>query len=130
MPTFTIYFAQLAGLYFIILGVILVLRKQTIIDLMPKMADDQPFVLLMGMIRIIIGLATLIGNGPWGAQALGILVALIGWITLIRGIAMLLVTPEQQRRLIEYWRRDAAYYVAVAIVLVLGIYLAGAGFTS
>jgi hypothetical protein len=130
MPTFTIYFAQLAGLYFIILGVILVLRKRTIIDLMPKMVDNQPFVFLVGMIRIIIGLATLIGNGPWGVQTLGIVVALIGWVTLIRGIGTLLVTPEQQRRLIDYWRRDATYYVAVAIVLVLGIYLVGAGFTS
>jgi hypothetical protein len=82
------------------------------------------------MICIIIGLATLIGNGPWGAQALGIVVALIGWITLLRGIAMQLVSPEQQRRLIDYWRRDAAYYIAAVIVLVLGIYLAGAGFTS
>jgi hypothetical protein len=127
MPTFTIYFAQLAGLYFIILGVILVLRKRTIIDLMPKMADDQPFVFLTGMIRIIIGLATLIGNGPWGSQALGIVVALIGWITLIRGIAMLLVTPEQQRRLIDFWRRDAAYYVAALIVLVLASISQGPG---
>jgi hypothetical protein len=130
MPTFTIYFAQLAGLYFIILSVILALRKRTIIDLMPKLVDNQPFVFLVAMIRIVIGLATLIGNGPWGAQTLRIVVALIGWITLIRGIAMLLVTPEQQRRLIEYWRRDVTYYVAVAIVLVLGIYLAQAGFSS
>jgi hypothetical protein len=35
MPTFTIYFAQVAGPFFIILGVILILRKRTIIDLMP-----------------------------------------------------------------------------------------------
>jgi putative Mn2+ efflux pump MntP len=43
---------------------------------------------------------------------------------------MLLETPEQQRRLIEYFRRDAAYYIAFVIVLVLGIYLVRAGFTS
>jgi hypothetical protein len=34
MSTFTIYFAQLAGLYFIILGVILVVRKRSILELM------------------------------------------------------------------------------------------------
>jgi hypothetical protein len=130
MPTFTIYFAQLAGLYFIILGAILVLRKSTIIGLMPKLAENQPFVFFAGMIRIILGLAILIGNGPWGTHALVIVVALIGWVTLLRGIAMLLVTPEQERRLIDYWRRDATYYAAVALILALGIYLARAGFAS
>lgn len=130
MTTFTIYFAQLAGLYFIILGVILIVRKSTMIVLMPKMAENQPFVFLAGMIRIIIGLAILIGNGPWGNRALAIVVAFIGWITLARGVAMLLVTPQQQHKLIDYWRRDAAYYAAVAIVLVLGLYLARAGFAA
>ena len=130
MSTFTIYFAQLAGLYFIILGVILVVRKRSILELMPKLAENQPFVFLAGMIRIIVGLAILIGNGPWSAQVLSIVVALIGWVTLIRGIAMLLVTAERERKLIDYWRRDPVYYVAVAIVLLLGLYLARAGFAT
>ena len=130
MTAFTIYFAQLAGLYFIILGIILIARKGTIIDLMPKMVEIQPFVFFAGTIRIIIGLAVLIGNGPWGTRALSIVVALIGWITLVRGVAMLLVTPQQQRKLIDYWRHDAAYYTAVAIVLALGLYLARAGFAA
>ena len=59
-----------------------------------------------------------------------IVVALIGWVTLIRGIAMLLVTAERERKLIDYWRRDPVYYVAVAIVLLLGLYLARAGFAT
>jgi hypothetical protein len=130
MSTFIIYFAQLAGLYFIILGVILLVRKRSILELMPKLAENPPFVFLAGMIRIIVGLTILIGNGPWGAQILSIVVALIGWVTLIRGIAMLLVTPEQQRKLIDYWRRDPMYYSAVAIVLLLGLYLAYSGFAT
>jgi hypothetical protein len=130
MSAFTLYFAQLTGLYFIILSLILVMRKRAIIDLMPKMAENQPFVFLAGMIRIIVGLAVLIGNGPWGGTRLPIVVALIGWITLIRGIAMLLVTPTLQRKLIDYWRRDAIYYTAVAFVLAIGLYLALAGFNS
>jgi hypothetical protein len=130
MTAFTIYFAQVAGLYFIILGIILMVRKGIIIDLMPKMAENQPFVFLAGMIRIIVGLAVLIGNGPWGNRALSIVVAFIGSITLVRGVAMLLVTPQQQRKLIDYWRRDAAYYTAAAIVLVHGVYLAHPGFAA
>ena len=37
-------------------------------------------------------------------------------------------SPEEW--LLEYWRRDVAYYSAVIIVLVLGTYFARAGFTS
>ena len=38
------------------------------------------------------------------------------------------ISPQQW--LFEYWRRDAADYSAVIIVLVLGIYFARARFTS
>jgi hypothetical protein len=130
MSSFTIYFAQLAGLYFLILGVILATRKRAaIIDLMFQMVESPPFIFLTGMIRIIIGLAVLIGNGPGGGSALPIVVALLGWITLIRGVAMLLVTPAQERKLIEFWRKDALYFTAVALVFVLGIYLTREGFS-
>jgi hypothetical protein len=71
MPTLTIYFAQLVGLLFIILGAILVLRKRTVIDLMPTLGENQPFIFLAGMIRISIGLAILIGNGPGELRHLG-----------------------------------------------------------
>ena len=40
---------------------------------------------------------------------------------------MLLATTEQQRRLIELWRKDTTFYLAVALVLVLGGYLARGG---
>jgi hypothetical protein len=128
MPAFTIYFAQLAGVYFIILSLILIVRKPAIMDLMQNAAENQTFVFLAGMIRIIIGLAVLIGNGPWGGALLPIMVALFGWITLIRGIAMMLVTPKQQQILINFWRSDRTYYTAVAVVLVSGLYLARVGF--
>lgn len=129
MHPFTVYFAQIAGLYLVILGLILLVRKEAIIALMVKMADSQPFVFLAGMLRIIIGLAVLVGNGPWGGTTLPIIVALIGWISLVRGIAMLLVTQSQERRLIEFWRQNGAYYMAVIVVLGLGVYLAWVGFT-
>jgi hypothetical protein len=128
MSSFTVYFAQLTGLYFLVLSVILAVRKRAIIDLMPQMAESQPFIFLAGTIRIIIGLAVLIGNGSWGSSALPAVVALLGWISLIRGIAMLLVTRAQEMKLIEFWRRDAAYFTAVALVFVLGIYLTREGF--
>jgi uncharacterized membrane protein HdeD (DUF308 family) len=97
---------------------------------MPKLVENQPFIFFAGIIRIVIGLAVLVGNGPWGSTAIQNVVALIGWISLLRGIVMLLVTTEQQRRLIEFWRKDTTFYIAVALMLVLGGYLARAGFAA
>ena len=130
MLAFTRYFAQIAGMYLIILGLILAVRKRAVLDLMPKLAESQPFIFFAGMVRIIVGLGVLVGNGPWGPTAIQIVVALIGWVTLLRGVAMLLVTTRQEQRLIEFWRRDANFYIAIAIVLALGAYLAAAGFAA
>ena len=42
MSTFTIYFARLAGLYFIILVVILVARERSVLELMLKLGENPP----------------------------------------------------------------------------------------
>ena len=76
---------------------------------MPNLVENQPFIFFAGIIRIVIGLAVLVGNGPWGSTAIQIVVAVIGWISLVRGIVLLLVTTEQQRRLIEFWRKDTTF---------------------
>lgn len=85
MTPFTHYFAQVAGLYLIILGAILAVRKSAFIQLMPKLVESQPFILFAGVVRIVVGLAILVGNGPWGSIAIQIVIALFGWTTLLRG---------------------------------------------
>jgi hypothetical protein len=127
MPQFTGYFAQLAGLYFVILAIILLVRRRAMTELMSEMVENAPFIFLTGTIRIIIGLAILIGNGPLGSSLLAVIVAIVGWITLTRGVSMLLAEKRQQQFLIAFWQRAPAYYGGVLIVLVLGLYLARAG---
>ena len=60
------------------------MRKRVFTELMPKLVENQPFIFFAGTIRIVIGLAVLVGNGPWGSTAIQTVVALIGWISLVR----------------------------------------------
>ena len=53
-------------------------RKHACTELMPKLVENQPLIFFVSIIRIIIGLDVVVGNGPWGSTAAQIVVALIG----------------------------------------------------
>ena len=61
---------------------------------------------------------------------LGSIVIVIGWLTLLRGIAMLLLPAETEREILAFFSRGNTWYVTASVAIVLGGWLAYAGFTA
>jgi hypothetical protein len=59
---------------------------------------------------------------------LPVIITLIGWITLIRGLLLLFLAPETLAELLEIVHLDRLFYLYVAITLLLGTYLTYGGF--
>ena len=54
----------------------------------------------------------------------------MGWLTLLRGIAMLLLPAETERKILAFFSRGNTWYVTASVAIVLGGWLAYAGFTA
>ena len=54
----------------------------------------------------------------------------IGWVTLIRSIILLFLSPEAIRRFVKAVRYEQNYYLFTAIPLLVGLYLTVAGLAS
>jgi hypothetical protein len=55
--TLTAYIAQLLGLYLVLSGVLMIVREQAMMVLVPKFVDSPPFLCFLGSLRVLIGLA-------------------------------------------------------------------------
>jgi len=125
----TTYLAELLGLYIVLVGVVMVVKPQPIRELMTAIVAQRALLFLVGALRVLLGLAIVLAHNRWSGT-LPAVVMLIGWITLVRGIVMWLVPPETERKMVAYVQRSGPYYTTAIIAIVLGLWLAYAGFTG
>ena len=127
--TLTAYIAQLLGLYLVLSGVLMIVREQAMMVLVPKFVDSPPFLYFLGSLRVLIGLAIVLAHNLW-IGTLGTVMIAFGWVTLLRGIAMLLLPAETERKILIIFSRGNVWYATAIIAIVLGGWLAYAGFTT
>ena len=127
--TLTAYVAQLLGVYLVLSGVLMIVREQTMMLLVPKFVDTPPFLYFLGSLRVLIGLAIVLAHNMW-IGTLGTVIYVVGWLTILRGIAMLVLPVETERKILAAFSRGNVWYTTAIVAIVLGGWLAYAGFTA
>jgi hypothetical protein len=130
MAPLTVFLAKLIGLYCVPFGVAMALQKQAMVDVVTALLRNEPATLIIEAIAVTAGLAIVIGHNVWSGGALPVIVTLLGWLILIRGVVLLFLSPSAKIRLFEMFRFLDLFYRYAGITLVLGLYLSIAGFTS
>jgi len=126
----TIFLARLIGLYCLLFGLAMVVRKEAMLEMVAALIRNGPVLLIIEVIGVTAGLAIVLGHNVWSGGALPIVVTLLGWIILIRGVVLLFLSPQGKVRFFEMFRFAELFYLYVGITLVLGLYLTFAGFIS
>jgi hypothetical protein len=127
--TLTAYVAQLLGVYLVLSGVLMIVREQAMMLLVPKFVDTPPFLYFLGSLRVLIGLAIVLAHNMW-IGTLGTVIYVVGWLTILRGIAMLVLPVETERKILAAFSRCNVWYTTAIVAIVLGGWLAYAGFTA
>ena len=126
----TVFLAKLIGIYCVLFGLAMVAQKQAMLDIVAALIRNGPVLLIIEAIGVTVGLAIVLGHNVWSGGALPIVVTLLGWITLIRGVVLLFLSPEGKVYFFEMFRFAEQFYLYAGIALVLGAYLTIAGFAS
>ena len=69
-------------------------RRRTLATL-DEMARSGPWMLFSGMVATAAGLAVVLGHNVWSGGALPVVVTLMGWAALLKGVALLLVPSDR-----------------------------------
>lgn len=128
MRPLTIFLSRLLGLFMLVLSLAMFLHRQTMVETAGLFVHDRPLLFILGLVTLIAGLAMVLAHNIWSGGALPVVVTLVAWITLIRGLILLLAPPETLASLFEKMNFEQFFDVPVAITLVLGLYLTYMGF--
>jgi hypothetical protein len=77
-----------------------------------------------GVIAVAAGLALILGHNVWSGGALPVIVTLVGWVALTKGLLILFLSPEAATEFfLGRLHYEELYYWYTAASLLLGIYL-------
>jgi len=129
MSARTIYLSRLIGLYCIVVILSLVIHKQATVDSVTALFNSPATMLLTGIIALAVGLAMILAHNIWKGGALPVVVTIVGWLSLIKGLTFLLLPSCVESEIILSWLRHPLYfYLCMTPSFLIGVYLTYEGF--
>jgi len=131
MSSRTIFLSRLFGLYCILVIPSMVLHRQATVDWMTALLNNPALLWVLSVITLTIGLAMVLAHNVWSGGALPVVVTLVGWATLIKGLLFLfLPSGFESEFVLSALRNPLLFYVWMTPSLLVGIYLTYGGFAS
>ncbi len=131
MSHLTSYLAKLIGLYCILAALAMVTHKQATVEMVSALVHNPTAMFFGGLMALVAGLAIVLGHNVWSGGALPVVVTLVGWGTLVKGLIILLLSPEQQPVFfLGELHYAKLFYVYTAFAFIIGVYLTYAGTAS
>ena len=127
MSRLSVFLARLIGLFIVVFVVALLIRGSAMIAVA---VAHGPAMLSYAIISLAIGLAMVLGHNAWSGGPLPVVVTLVGWLILAKGLLLLFLTPEALTQFFGRMQYGEHMYLYVAPTLVLGLYLTWAGFRT
>ena len=91
MSRLTVFLARFIGLFTVLLIATLLLRGSAVVE---TAIADKPLMFTYAIISLALGLAMILGHNVWSGGALPVVVTLVGWLILAKGLLLLFLTPE------------------------------------
>jgi hypothetical protein len=127
----TVFLCRLLGLYLLLCGLGMMVHRQVYVDAMTKLAVSPAALLCVAAFVLVAGLAMVLGHNLWTKCPAVVVVTVVGWLTLIKGIAYLLLPASWLGCMFQAAFHSGAYfYAATTFALVLGAYLTIEGFRA
>ena len=131
MSSRTIFLSRLIGLYCIVIALSMMTRRQASVETVMVLLQNPSMTLILGIVTLAAGLAMVLAHNLWSGGALVVVVTLVGWMTLIKSLSFLFLSPEVEAGLfLRQLHYQEFFYLYGAISLVLGVYLTYGGFKS
>ena len=94
MSPLTVFLGKFLGLSYLITCVVCMARPKATLDAANSIAKDSGLLLISGIFTMAAGVAVAIGHNVWSGGALPVVVTVLGWMMLAKGIALMAMPPR------------------------------------
>lgn len=126
MPPPTRFLSRLLGLYFLLFALSMVVQHRAPVDMVTVLMHDRLLIYVIGIILVFAGLAMVLGHNVWSGGVLPVVVTVVGWLALGKGLFFLFAPPDAA--FFALFRYDELFFAYLAYVTAFGAYLTYAGF--
>lgn len=127
----TIFLSKLFGLYFILVALPMILHKQAVVEMVTELVRAPSTMFVPGVLALVGGLAMVLAHNIWSGGVLPVVVTILGWLVLVKGLLFLLLfSGDAAGFYLGTLRYSQLFYLYMAICLALGAYLTYGGFAS
>jgi hypothetical protein len=126
----TIFLARLFGLFLLIGSVWMLADEPDLRASVRAVVNDRAATLVLSLICVASGLAVVLGHQIWSGGIAPVLVTLVGWLLLARGLVLLFLPPNLLVALLDALSGPVWFYCAGMVALGLGLILTYAGFRA
>lgn len=123
----SLFLAQLLGVYMLIVGLILLFRRETLMKAVGKMVSNPSVVYIIALLELAAGLALVLGHNVW-VWGWPVIITLVGWLMTLEAVFYLVLPKKVLGKLLERFNRENIYVLTGLLLLVAGIYLTAVGF--
>jgi len=126
----TRFLSKLIGFYCIIAALSMAAHRDLTVETVSALLHDQPVLMLLGFITVAAGLALVLTHNIWSGGAQTIIVTVIGWITLLKGLLFWFAPLTAADLYLHQLHYVQLFYFYDAISLVIGVYLITGAYRS
>ncbi len=123
MSATTVFLGKLLGLYLVAISIGMLANRRRTMTTLDVMAQSGPWMLFSGMVATAAGLAVVIAHNVWGGGSLPVVVTLVGWAALLKGVALLLVPSERMADAYKGIGFERYFFTWMLVVLTLGLWV-------
>lgn len=123
----TLFFAKLLGLYFLIVGLVVMFRRKSIMPTVSEIVKNRSLLLIVALVELLAGLSIIINYTEVSTSLEGI-VSLVGWMLVVEGIVYLALPARYTQKMVRSFNKPAWYVGGGIVAALLGAYLAALGF--
>ncbi len=127
MSRLTVFLARFIGLFAVLLVIVFLLRGSATVEMV---VANGPVMLVYAIISLALGLAMILGHNVWSGGALPVVVTLVGWLILVKGVVLLSIRPEALKQIFDHMQYGQHHFLYLMPALAIGLYLTWAGFTA
>jgi vacuolar-type H+-ATPase subunit I/STV1 len=106
-------------------------HKRATVETATALVHNAPALFIVGLITLAVGLVMILVHNVWSGGALPVIVTLVGWVTLIKSLLFLFLSPEAEAGFfLGGLHYEQLFYLYAMMCLILGVYLTYGGFRS
>jgi hypothetical protein len=125
----TRFLARLIGLYCLSAGLLMLLQRAGMIAAVTAVVQSGALLLILGVVIVPAGLAMILAHNVWSGGALPVIVTVIGWLTLLKGLMFWILPPAGIAQLyLQQLHYAELFYLYAGASFVIGVYLTWQGF--